>query len=180
MTDVLPARARVALRATAMTGEAGVSEVSAGGCLKVLAIAIPILALAAFLIWKVSQASGRASEVSERVVGPYLELIRAGEYQKALDDHGSDAFRKRVSATELKGAYDALSKQYGRFQSYELYLAQEQHEIGGPSIVQAKYKLVFEKAQENVVYDIAGEGDAARIDVSYTRVTGGTLRPAPR
>jgi len=180
MTDVLPARSRVALEALAMTGEAGTSEGSAGGCLKVLAIAIPILVLAGFLIWKVSQASGRAAEVSERVVGPYLELVRTGDYEKALANHGSESFRKRVSAAELKGAYDDLSKRYGRFQSYELYLAQEQHEIGGPSIVQAKYKLVFEKAQENVVYDIAGEGEAARIDESYTRVTGGTLRAAPR
>ncbi len=143
-----------------------------GGCLKVLAIALPIIALTAFLFWKVSQAAGRGAEVSERVVGSYLELVKAGAYQQALDAHGSDAFRKQVTAGKLKAEYDKLSKRHGRFVSYELHIAQEQHEIGGDSIVRAKYTLKFEKAEEHVAYDISGEGDAAKIAVSYDSVAG--------
>ncbi len=155
-------------------------DATSGGCLKVLAIAVPILALAVFLVWKVSQASGRASEVSERVVAPYLERVRAGDYQQALDNHGSEAFRKRVSAAKLEAAYQGLVQRYGRFVSFKLYIAEEQHEIGAASIVRAKYTLKFEKADETVTYDIAGEGAAARIDAAYERLAGGTLRAAPR
>lgn len=145
-----------------------------------LAIGLPILALIAFLFWKVSQASGRASEVAQRVVAPYLEQVRAGEYRQALDEHGSDRFRKKVSAAELRAAYEGLSLRYGRFVSFELYLAQEQHSIGAESIVQAKYILKFEKAEDSVTYDIVGEGTSARIDVAYERLAGGALRASPR
>ena len=143
-----------------------------GGCLKVLAIALPLIALTAFLFWKVSQSAGRGAEVSERVVGSYLKLVQAGAYQQALDAHGSDAFRKQVTAEKLKAEYDKLAKQHGRFVSYELYIAQEQHAIGSDSIVRAKYTLKFEKAEEHVAYDISGEGDAAKIAESYDRVAG--------
>ena len=56
--------------------------------MKVLAIALPILGLTGFLLHKVSQAQGRAAAVSERGAGPYLEHVRAGQYQQALDAHG--------------------------------------------------------------------------------------------
>lgn len=164
-----------------MTDDVGANEQSgAGGCLKVLAIAVPVIALAVFLFMKLSQASGHASEVSEGVVNPYLEQIRAGEYQKALDEHGSPALRKKVSASQLKAAYEDLAHRYGRLSSFELYVAQEQHSIGSESIIRARYTLKFEKAEEHVAYDISGEGAAARIDESYERVVGGTLRAAPR
>jgi len=148
--------------------------------LKVLAIAVPILALAAFLVWRVSQASGRATEVCDRVVAPYLEQVRMGEYQQALDKHASDGFRKKVSAAQLKAAYEDLSQRYGRFVSFEIYTAQEEHTIGSESIVRARYTLKFEKAEETVTYHIAGEGPSARIDEAYERLAGGSLRAAPR
>ncbi len=149
--------------------------------MKVLAIALPILGLTGFLLHKVSQAQGRAAAVSERVAGPYLEQVRAGQYQQALDAHGSPGFRKKVSATDLAAAYQSLSKRHGRFVSAKLYIAEEQHTIGSESIVRAKYTLVFEKAEEHVAYDITGEGDAAKIDEAYERPVGrDMLRAAPR
>lgn len=157
------------------------AESDKGGCLKVLAIAVPILALAAFLIWKAMQAGGRASEVAERVVNPYLDKVKNGQYQEALDAHCSDSLKQTRTAQALKDAYTGLEQANGRFTGYELYIAQEQHEIGGPSIVQARYTLKFERSEEHVVYDIAGEGDAARIDQTYDRPVGReTLVPAPR
>jgi hypothetical protein len=156
-------------------------EANSTGCLKVLAIALPIMGLASFLVYKAMQASGRAAEVSERVVVPYLEKIREGQYQRALDAHGTPEFRKRVTADDLEKAYEGLSARYGQFVSAKLTLAQEQHAVGAQSIVQARYTLEFEKAEEHVTYDIVGEGDAARIDVAYERPAGReVLSPAPR
>lgn len=164
-----------------MTSEPEASAVSGpGGCLKLLAVALPILALMVFLVWKVSQASGRASDLSAQVVAPYLEHIRAGEYQQALDDHTSEGFRKRVSAVELKAAYEGLARRHGKLGSFELYIAQEEHQIGAASIVRANYTLKFERANERVIYEIVGNGASARIDQAYERLAGGTLRPGVR
>lgn len=156
-------------------------QARSGGCLKVLAIVLPILGLTGFLLHKVSQAQGRAAAVSARVVGPYLEKVRAGQYQQALDAHGSPGFRQRVSAAELAGAYETLSQRHGRFVSSKLFVAEEQHAIGSGSIVRAKYTLTFERAEEHVAYDISGDGDGARIDEAYERPVGpDMLRAAPR
>ncbi len=156
-------------------------QAGSGGCLKVLAIALPIIGLAGFLFYKASQASGRASEVAERVVTPYLKLVQAGAHQQAIDTYGAPEFRKNVTGAQLKSAYDKLSARYGRFVSAELHIAQEQHAIGADSIVRANYTLKFEKADEHVAYDIVGEGEAARIGASYERAVGrDSLTPAPR
>jgi hypothetical protein len=152
-----------------------------GGCLKVLAIAVPIIALAAFLLWKVSQASGRAEAASERVVRPYLTHVQSGEYQKALEGYATPSFRDRVSAVQLKAAYAELTSRHGKLVGFELTIAQEQHAIGEPSIVRANYTLKFEKNEAHVTYDILGEGETARIDVAYERPPGpDILVPSPR
>ena len=152
-----------------------------GGCLKVLAIGLPILLLMAFLIWKVTQAGGRAEEVAGRVTTPYLEQIQQGHYREALDQFGSDEHRAEVSAAALEAAYEGLIGEGGAIQSFELLRAQEQHELFGESIVQVRYILHHERLDSHVVYDIAGEGDAAKIRQSYERPAGrDTLVPAPR
>jgi len=147
-------------------------ETNSGGCLKIFAIAVPVIALAGFLFYMMSQANSRAEAVSASVVTPYLEKVRAGEYQEALDDHTTARFRERVSAKALKAAYEGLALRHGRFVSAELYIAQEQHQIGGASVVRANYTLEFERAEDFVTYDILGEGESARIDEAYERVSG--------
>ena len=153
---------------------------SKGGCLKVLAIGGPILLLMAFLFWKVAAASGRAEDVAARVTTPYLEEVRAGHYQRALEQYGSDEHRAEVSAEALKAAYEDLIQKWGPIQSIELFRAQEEHQLFGESIVQVRYLIHQERATSHVFYDIAGEGAAAKIQRSYERPGTDTLRPAPR
>ncbi len=69
----------------------------------------------------------------------------------------------------------------GRWAEIEIVLAQEEHQLFGESIVQVRYRVHQKSFSSLVVYDIAGEGEAAKIRQSYERPAGrDVLVPAAR
>jgi len=164
-----------------LSSERSPPQTGQGGCLKVLAIGLPILLLMGLLGWKVAQSGGHAEAVAERVTTPYLEQIRQGHYQEALDRYGSDEHRARVSAAALEAAYDRLIRGHGHIVGVRFVGAQEVHQVGGESFVQARYTIHQTHEDSLVTYDIVGEGDAAKIRQSFERRPEvHMLVPAPR
>ncbi|MBX3227386.1 MAG: hypothetical protein KIT84_13615 [Labilithrix sp.] len=148
---------------------------------KVLAIAVPVLALVGYLLWMSYDAGRRAEVLAGQVVVPYLEAIRARDYRRALEAYGTEAHRKRITEPDLAAAYAELASRHGPLTSFELVSAQKQAVIGGDSWVHARYRLTFARGMLAAAYDVKGEGDAARIDASYVQDAAGKgLIPAPR
>ena len=118
-------------------------ELTAGGKVAVLAIAIVVLGSFVFLYYKFSDISAEANTIHEQLIDKYLVLIQAKEYEAAYDLLGAD-LHKTVSLQEFSTAHIKRSQELGPLVQWkDINVFTDSNLFSGENRMGLKYVLDF-------------------------------------